>query len=493
MILDGETLTPEAVAGVARGGISVSLCAEGRMRNETAYRTTLKLLEGDAPVYGMNTGVGALKSVTIPPGLREDHQLRLLRSHAVGAGEEVPPEISRAMLAVRGNQIAAGGAGVHPELLDALVDALNEGLAPGIRELGSLGTSDLTSLAEAGLALIGERPFADGRRRSPVPLGPRDGLMLMGSNAHAIGEASLCSVDLSRLIRTSETCAAIAFEAVGANPTALDARVHAARPHPGQVAAAEHLRGLLEGYESPFQRLQDSYAFRCLPQVAGVLRDAHEHLERVLRVEMNSATENSLLFGDEALTTGNFHAAPLAVALDHVRNAISQAASLSAARLSALMNPETSGLSPFLAQNPGPDSGLMTFEYTVNSAAGELRLLATPAASQSAVFISQGVENHASFASLAARQTTRAVGLLASVVGAELVAAIRAFRMHGALPAGRGVKEPFDDAARRLPAAFHDRPLTEDLDTATDLVLREGLDCKGAGRGSRGGNRDDRR
>ncbi len=486
MILDGETLTPEAVARVARGGFPVCLSAEGRKCNETAYRTTLKLLEGEDPVYGMNTGVGALKTVSIPPNLREDHQLRLLRSHAVGAGDPVTPEISRAMLAVRGNQIAAGGAGVHPELLDALVDALNEGLAPGIRELGSLGTSDLTSLAEAGLALIGERPFADGRRRSPVPLGPRDGLMLMGSNAHAIGETALCSVDLSRLIRTSETCAAIAFEAVGANPTALDARVHAARPHPGQVAAANHLRGLLEGYESPFRRLQDSYAFRCLPQVAGVLRDAHEHLERVLRVEMNSATENSLLFGEEALTTGNFHAAPLAVALDHVRNAISQAASLSAARLSALMNPETSGLSPFLAENPGPDSGLMTFEYTVNSAAGELRLLATPAASQSAVFISQGVENHASFASLAARQTTRAVSLLASVVGAELVAAVRAFRMHGAVPTGRRVKEAFDAAVTRLPAAFHDRPLTEDLDTATDLVLREGLDCKGAGRGSRG-------
>jgi histidine ammonia-lyase len=379
------------------------------------------------------------------------------------------------MLAVRGNQIAGGGAGVHPELLDAMVEALNAGLTPEIRELGSLGTSDLTSLAEAGLTLIGDRPFADGRRRSPIPLGPRDGLMLMGSNAHAIGEAALCSFDLRRLIQTSETCAAIAFEAVGANPTALDARVHDARPHPGQVAAAEHLRGLLEGYEAAFSRLQDSYAFRCVPQVAGVLRDGHEHLERVLRVEMNSATENSLVFGDEALTTGNFHAAPLAVALDHARNAISQAASLSAARLSALMNPETSGLSPFLAENPGPDSGLMTFEYTVNSAAGELRLLAAPAASQSAVFISQGVENHASFASLAARQTTRAIGLLASIVGAELVAAVRAFRMHGALPTGRGLKEAFNAAAARLPAGFHDRPLTEDLDAATDLVLREGL------------------
>jgi histidine ammonia-lyase len=473
--LDGETLTPQAVARVARGGLPVALSPEGRKRNEAAYRTTLKLLEDGAPVYGMNTGVGSLKAVPIPPNLLEDHQRRLLRSHAVGAGDPVSPEVSRAMLAVRGNQISAGGAGVHPDLLDAMVDALNQGSAPSIRELGSLGTSDLTSLAEAGLALIGERPFADGRRGPPVPLGPRDGLMLMGSNAHAVGEAALCFVDLSRLIRTSETCAAIAFEAVGANPTALDARVHAARPHPGQVAAAEHLRSLLRGYEPSFLRLQDSYAFRCLPQVQGVLRDAHAHLEGVLRVEMNSATENSLLFGDEALTTGNFHAAPLAVALDHARNAVSQAASLSAARLSALMNPETSGLSPFLAENPGPDSGLMTFEYTVNSAAGELRLLATPAASQSAVFISQGVENHATFASLAARQTTRAVQLLASVAGAELVAGVRAFRMHGAVPTGRGAREAFDAAAARLPAGISDRPLTEDLDIATGLVLGDEL------------------
>lgn len=473
--LDGSTLTPEDVAGVAREGLRVVLSPEGRERNEAAYRASIGLSEGGEPVYGMNTGVGALRTVAVPPELRGDHQRRLLRSHAVGAGDKVAPEIGRAMLAVRGNQISVGGAGVHPALLDALVDALNEGWAPEIRELGSLGTSDLTSLAEAGLGLIGERPRVNGRKGPPVPLGPRDGLMLMGSNAHAIGEAALCSVDLFRLIRTSETSAALSFEAVGANPTALDTRVHAARPHPGQLAAAEHLRALTEGYEPSFRRLQDSYAFRCLPQIAGVLRDAHEHLERVLRVEINAATENALLFGDVALTTGNFHAAPLAVALDHVRNAISQATSLSAARLSALLNPETSGLSPFLAENPGPDSGLMTFEYTVNSAAGELRLLAAPAASQSAVFISQGVENHASFASLAARQTTRAAHLLASVAGAELVAAVRAFRMRNTTPTGSGARTAFDLCAARLPAALHDRPLTEDLDLATGLVLGKHL------------------
>jgi hypothetical protein len=170
VILDGETLTPEAVSEVARGGLSVSLSPEGRRRNEAAYRTTLKLLEGDAPVYGMNTGVGALKTVSIPPELQEEHQLRLLRSHAVGAGDRVRPEISRAMLAVRGNQIAGGGAGVHPELLDALVGALNEGGAgdPGARLSRDLGPH----LTRRGRAEPHRRTF--GRRwpqKIPCPSG----------------------------------------------------------------------------------------------------------------------------------------------------------------------------------------------------------------------------------------------------------------------------------------------------------------------------------
>lgn len=475
VVLDGNSLSPETVAGIVRDGLRVTLSPEARSRNERAYELNLKLLESGAPVYGMNTGVGSLRSVEIPPELRDDYQRRLLRSHALGAGEPVSAEIVRAMIAVRANQLATGGAGVHPDLLEALADVLNEGSIPEIRELGSLGTGDLTSLAEVGMTLIGERPFRDDRRRSPVLLGPRDGIMLMSSNAHAIGEAALCAVDLRRLTGSLEACATISFEAARANTKALDERVHAARPHPGQIAAAAHLRALLDGYAPDSFRIQDSYAFRCLPQVQGVLRDALSHLEGVLEVELNAASENALMVDGDALTTGNFHAVQLAAVLDYVRNAISQVASLSAARVSALMSPEITGLTPFLAKNPGPDSGVMALEYTANSAVGELRLLAAPAATHSAAFISQGIENHASLASLAARQTTRAVHLLSVVAGTELVTAVRAIQMRGVPPAGRGAGEAFEVATRLLSPDTADRYLTEDLDAATGLVLKEDL------------------
>ncbi len=474
--LDGATLSPKEVARISRDGLPVELSSEALRRNREAYELNLQLIQGEAPVYGMNTGVGSLRSVEIPPELREEYQRRLWRSHAFGAGEPVPDEIVRAMLAVRANQLATGGAGVHPELLEALVEVLNEGSVPEVRETGSLGTADITSLAEVGLALLGERPFRDGRsRHRPVSLGPRDGLMLMSSNARAVGEAALCLVDLRRLAYASESCAAVSFEAARANSNALDARVHTARPYPGQIAAAEHLRGLLDGYVPDHLRIQDSFAFRCLPQVGGLLRDALEHMGRILDVELNSASENALLIDGDALTTGNFHAAPLAASLDYVRNAIAQVASLSAARLTALMAPENTGLNPFLAKNPGPDSGLMVAEYTVHSAVGALRLLASPAASQSAVFISQGVENHASFAALAAQQTSRAVRLLSTVVAVELVAAVRAVRMRGETPEGSGVRSVLEVATGTLTAETEDCYLTGDLDAATELVLKEDL------------------
>ncbi len=473
VVLDGASLTPEGVAGIVRDGLGAALSPEAEKRNEEAHELNVKLMESGAQIYGMNTGVGSLRSVEIPSELRDEYQKRLLRSHALGAGEAVSDEVVRAMIAVRANQLAAGGAGVSLGLIRALVDVLNEGSVPEVREIGSLGTADLTSLAEVGLALIGERPFRDGRMRDTVSLGPRDGLMLMSSNAHAIGEAALCAVDLTRLTNSLEACAAISFEAARANSKALDERVHAARPHPGQLVAASHLRSLLDGYAPESFRIQDSYAFRCIPQVQGVLRDALSHLEGTLRVELNAASENALLADGEALTTGNFHAVQLSATLDHVRNTVSQVASLSAARVSALMSPENTGLTPFLAENPGPDSGVMALEYTSNSAVGELRILAAPAAAHSAAFISEGIENHASLASLAARQTTRAVHLLSVVAATELVTATRAIRMRDEPPAGRGAREAFEAASHILSPEMADRHLTEDLDKATDLVLKE--------------------
>jgi histidine ammonia-lyase len=468
VVLDGKSLTPEGVAAVARTGGSVQLSGEGRARNEAAYVSTLGAAQRGDAIYGLSTGVGALKAAAIDPRETEEQQRRLLRSHTGGAGVPVTPELGRATLVVRANQLAAGGGGVIPALLDALVTALNEGAAPRVRTLGSVGTGDLGPLAEIGLGLLGEREVEGLKPVASATLGPRDGLFLMSSNAKAIAESSLCSADLKRLARTSNAIAALSFEAAQANPNVLDARVHQARPHPGQVAAAAELRRFLEGYQPAQPRLQDSFAFRCLPQVQGALFDAAERLYTTVSIELNAAAENAVIAGDEALANGNFHGAPLALALDAARNALAQAASLGCVRLADLLDAKVTGLTPFLALRPGPDSGLMILEYTANEALAEIRLCAQPATQTAS--LSSGVENHASFAALSARQTTRALEQWRVALAAELCAATRAMRMRRQSPAGKGAAQLFERACVALPEALEDRPLVEDIDKAIRFI-----------------------
>ncbi|MBK7862463.1 MAG: aromatic amino acid lyase [Archangiaceae bacterium] len=466
-VLDGESLTPAELAEVARSRMPVSLADAGRRRNEQAHQSTRALQQAGAAVYGMSTGVGALKTESLGSIASDEQQLRLLRSHAGGAGEPVSAELGRATLAVRINQLARGGAGVHPSLLDGLLHALNSGAAPQFRQLGSVGTGDLGALAEIGLALLGQRPMLGLEPVPGVTLGPRDGLMLMSSNAHAVAEAALACADLSRLLVNAEAVAALSFEAARAEPSALDARVHQHRPHPGQISAAANLRSLLEGY-SGTARLQDSFAFRCLPQVQGPLREALDYLEHVVRIELNAGAENALVTDGVALANGNFHAAPLALALDFARNALAQAASLGACRLSDLLDPKVTGLTAFLAERPGPDSGLMILEYTAQAAVAELKTLAQPATQ--AATLSMGIENHASFATLAARHATRAVKLWRVTVACELVAALRALRLRQERPKARGNRALFEWAMASLPGELADRPTVEDLDRAGALL-----------------------
>ena len=470
--IDGRTLGATDVAQVARQHAPVALTRAAAQRNQQAYQSTFELVRRGVPVYGLNTGVGALASVGLEGQGGEEQQKRLLRSHAADAGPSVNPDIGRAMMIVRANQLAAGGAGVHPELLERLVAAIAEGYAPVFGELGSLGTGDLTSLAALGLSLIGERAWQNGELTAAAPLGPRDGLMLMSSNAHAIGEAALCAVDAGTLSLNGERCAALSFEAVRANGSALDARVQDARAHPGQVAAAKHLRERLEGVEAAAARLQDSFAFRCLPQVQGLLRTELERLDQVLRVEINAGAENALLSGDDALPNGNFHAAELAQALNGLRGALAQAASLSARRIADLMSGAVTGQNAFLAERPGVDSGLMALEYTAQSAVGELATLATPVPFSAAV--SGNVECHASFASLGARQTTRAVRLHRTVLAAELLAAVRSFQLRGEPPTGTLNRELYQQASEQLGDSLADRPLAPDLIIADSLLAKEG-------------------
>jgi histidine ammonia-lyase len=393
-------------------------------------------------------------------------------------------------MATRANQLGAGGTGVAPELLDALVAALNTDFLPFTRELGSLGTGDLTTLSDIALCLLGEGSVwlgdeladaGDALRMAgitPGKLGPRDGLAFMSSNAVSVGHTALLVVDVRALLDTWLTVAAMSFEAAAANPIVLDARLHSSRLQPGQMAVAERMRELLSGLrgrtrEPTKAAIQDPYPFRALPQVDGVVHDALSALEETVTHELNFPGENPLIAADDgvALPNGNPHAAPLANAIDGMRTALAQSAALIAARVSALLETSITGLPAFLALDPGPDSGALILEYTAHAAAAEVRSLVTPVAAQT-VSVARGVESHASLAPIAARRAHEALEALKVLVAVELVTAVRALRLAGHEPTGAGARALYDAAVPLLDDDLTDRPLHGDVEAARSLVIR---------------------
>jgi len=323
-------------------------------------------------------------------------------------------------------------------------------------------------------------PAAEALAAAGLPLvtyGPRDGLAFMSSNAVSTGQAALVYHDAWRLLDAALGVAALSYDATDADLAVLDPRVHAARPHRGQIEVARRLRALLgERERRPGRAVHDAFVFRCVPQVEGTLLEALERLRGVLEVELNVAGENALMLpGDGvALPNGNFHAGVLTLALDSLRGAMAQSASLIAARVSALLDPEVTGLTPQLAQNPGPDSGAMILEYTAHAAAAEVRSLAASAASQTTT-VQSGIESHANFAGHSARRTSDALARMSVAVSAELVLSVRALRLRGREPAGPGVRRLYEAAAARLDAEMADRPLSSDLEAARQFLFEDAL------------------
>jgi histidine ammonia-lyase len=474
VILDGRGLSPGDVEAVALGGAKVELADAARERNAAAARALEELVAGGEQVYGVTTGVGPFRTRPVPHDQRGDQQLRLLRSHASGGGRELSPELVRAAMVVRANQIGAGGAGVSDALLDALVKALNDDFAPVAHEVGSLGTADLTVLSEVALAL------AD---RYGVELGPRDGIGFISSNAASIGHAALAARHAAHLLDGALGVAALSFLGAGADPVVLDARVHDARPHPGQVMVAARMRELLgatasqrrptsRGADAADEPIHDAFPFRALAQIEGTVGDALDALERVLAVELNAAAENALVDPGEpaVLPNANFHAGALALALDGFRAALAQSSSLTAARVTAMLEPNLTGLPPMLASNAGPGSGVMMLEYTAHSAAAAVRALAAPVTAHTTT-VGGGVESHASFAPLAARMADQALDSASVAIATELVIAVRALRMRAVEPSGSPAAELYARAAAVLDADLEDRPLAEDVEAARRLLV----------------------
>jgi histidine ammonia-lyase len=469
--IDGTSLRCADVVRVARRSASVELDDAAVARAEKAYELAVDIGAKRA-VYGRTTGVGANRHTVVDPDAADQHGLRLLRSHAGGTGDPLPDSIVRSTLTIRLNQLAAAGSGVHPRLLHALETALRVGALPMVHSRGAIGTGDLTALAEIALTLAGQRPWAVGSL-DPVAISPGDALAFISSNAATLAEAVLTWHDLRRLLDASHVVAALSFCALGGSPEAFSERVHAARPHPGSVRCAAEMRRLLlaDGELPVGRRIQDPFGLRAFPQVNGPALDAADALERVLTIDLNAAAENPLIDIDsgEAYHHGQFSTSYLALTLDHQRAALHHVAELSAARLSDLVEPDLTGLAPFLAAGPAGSSGIMILEYVAHDALGQLRHSAAPVTLGTAV-ISRGLEDHASFSTQAVRSTSAAVNAYRTVLACELLAAVRALRLSGVTLPQAPVAAAFAHSAQQLPHIEEDHPLSEEVAQAELLV-----------------------
>ncbi|MBK3567775.1 MULTISPECIES: aromatic amino acid ammonia-lyase [unclassified Streptomyces] len=452
------------------------------MKRATESWDAARQIAATGRVYGRSTGVGANRNEDVPTEAAAEHGLRLLRSHAGAIGDELPAREVRAMLAVRANQLLAGGAGLRPTVVTALCEALESGVHPAVNEFGSVGTGDIAALAQVGLALVGERPWRGAEDSlsgapEPQPLDNNDALALISSNALTLGQSALALHELRGLIGATQVVGALSLLAVDGSHEPFAAPVHAARPHRGSTEVARRMRELIGAADRPtppLGRIQDPYGFRCLPQIHGPAHDAADALEDVLAIEINAAAENPFISAEDmtAYHHGGFYQAQLVLALDHFRLALTQVARLSTSRLSSLNEPSFTRLKPFLADNEPASSGVMILEYAAAAALGDLRAFSAPASLGHAV-LSRGVEEQASFASLAARQTLRACRAYRLVVGCELVAAVRALRQRDLrpepeLPVGRAL-ELAEAVLDDDPA---DRPLTDDVTAAAGLLDR---------------------
>ncbi|HTJ66064.1 MAG TPA: aromatic amino acid lyase [Actinospica sp.] len=469
--IDGQHLTSADIAALAALRDTCAVTPEAWERVARSRRFADRV-SATRPVYGRSTGVGANRSIGIEDAGTHAHAHALLRSHAASGGRTRSAERVRAMLVVRLNQLAAGGSGASEAVLEGLAAMLAADALPQVRELGGIGTGDLTALATTALALMGEAPTS-----RPLPafteFGPNDALPFISSNAATIADAALACVRLRSLTRASVLVAALTFLAVRGNAEAFAEIVDRVTPFPGSRLVTRWMRTLIQG-APPAARIQDPFGLRTLPQTLGPALDALTSLDDVVARLANAPAENPVLWGHQDAETGElahhggFHAAYLASALDTAVITVAQSAKLVLARLTTLNDPDFTALPPFLGDGRAGSSGTMILEYVGASALGRLRAAATPAGLQSVV-LSQGVEEDASFASLAAGQALDAVAQFRTLLGCELVAAVRALRLAGRVPADPTLRRALDLCAD-LPVDGADRDLSADIVAAEKLL-----------------------
>jgi histidine ammonia-lyase len=490
--IDGENLSLDDVVSVARKKTPVVLSEIGKAKLKTSRSIIENVLETEQVVYGVTTGFGKFSDVFISPDDSSELQMNIIKSHAGGVGEPLPQEVVRAMMLLRANSLTKGYSGVRIELVELLVEMLNNGIHPVVPSKGSVGASgDLVPLAHVALSLIGlgdveyngkimpAREALKHTHLKPVILLAKEGLALINGTQYMSALGCLAVHDAVQLIKLATITSCLTVEALEGIPSAYDPKIHQIRPHSGQIRCAAAMRMMLaEGdlvRRKRHKRVQDAYTLRCIPQVHGASLDAVNYVISVLETEINSATDNPLIFPEtgEVISGGNFHGQPLALALDFLAMAVAEIGNISERRIERLVNPALSGLPPFLTEHGGLNSGLMIAQYTAASLVSENKVLSHPASVDS-IPTSANQEDHVSMGSVAALKARSVIENVKWILSAEFLASCQGidFAKH---QLGRGTRVAYNQIRERVSHWENDRPLYIDLNQIHKLVFEENV------------------
>ena len=490
VFLNGEELTLEQVWEVAENFSSVRLNPKSLERVRRSRKQVEGILANNEVIYGITTGFGQFKDVRIPGEDVKKLQRNLILSHAAAVGDPFPVSVTRAIMLLRANALAKGFSGIRPETLQLLIDCLNKKVHPILPSQGSVGSSgDLAILAHLALVLIGEgqaefegkkvsgREALEKASLSPVELEAKEGLALINGTQAQTALGCLVIHKANNLAKVADIACAMSLEALKGTSSAFRPELHALRPHPGQIKSAANLLKLLDKSEILASHLdcgmvQDAYSLRCAPQVHGASRDCFEYVEKVLKTEINSATDNPLLFFEtgEVINGGHFHGQPVAIAMDFAGIGLSELASISERRTERLVNPNYSnGLPAFLTPQGGLNSGYMIAQYTSASLVSENKSLAHPASVDS-IPTSAGQEDHVSMGTTAARQAYSIVENVEKVLAIEILCAAQALDFRKPLSPGLGALEAHKSLRETVAFLEEDRVTSLDIELALEWI-----------------------
>jgi histidine ammonia-lyase len=521
--LDGSSLTIDQLLAIADRGEPVALAEAARHRVHASRAVVERRARGIEPAYGINTGFGSFADVKIPPDALEALQLNLLRSHAAGLGEPLPPRAVRATMALRANVLAKGFSGIRVETLEALIALLNHRIHPRVPSRGSVGASgDLAPLAHLALVLIGEGevlddededddqrrdrrerreekalrapralrsrwwiPGAEALKRAglpPVRLGAKEGLALINGTQPSTAVLALALAAAEQIARAADIAAAMSIDALRGSIHPFESRIHDARPFPGQRQSAANIEALMRGSGINYShehcgKVQDAYSLRCAAQVHGAVRHALRFVRETVEVEANSATDNPMVFADtgDIVSGGNFHGAPIAIAADLLAAAVVPLATISERRTDRLVDPTLSGLPAFLTRDGGLKSGFMMAQVTAAAVASELKSLAHPAGVDT-IPTSANKEDHVSMSMTAALKAQRAVGRAREVIAIEMLCACQAIDLLAPLATSAPLKIVHELVRSRVPMLDDDRAAAPDIAAITDLIATSALE-----------------